>query len=112
MIVVIHFHSHNTPLSDMQLLGTLDSNTTISYIDLSDNSIDDKLMSEIDAITSSRSDGRNVEGSKSPMHEVPEESDVELAKRKAIMAITRDASIPWAVSHHQIKLSVSQFHLF
>lgn len=94
----------------MQLLGTLDSNTTISYIDLSDNSIDDKLMSEIDAITSSRG-SRNVEGSKPPMHEVPEESDVELAKRKAIMAITRDASIPWAVSHHQIKLSVSQFHL-
>lgn len=38
----------------LQLLGTLDSNTTIAYIDLSDNQIDDHLMDEIDAITSSR----------------------------------------------------------
>ena len=35
---------------------------------------------------------------KPPMHEVPEESDVDLAKRSAIMQIMKDTTIPWTVS--------------
>ena len=34
---------------------------------------------------------------KPPMHEVPEESDVDLAKRSAIMKIMKDTTIPWTV---------------
>jgi hypothetical protein len=32
------------------------------------------------------------------MHEVPEESDIDLAKRSAIMQIMKDTTIPWTVS--------------
>jgi len=93
------------------LLGTLDSNTTVSYVDLSGNLIDEYLLNEIDAINSSRNSRADlsppsmntteptrvesdIDSSKPPMHEVPEESDAELAKRAAIMAIMRNTSIP------------------
>lgn len=96
------------------LLGTLDSNTTVSYVDLSGNDVSEQLMKEIDAINQSRGGAAsvsssytseptkvesNVDMTKPPMHEVPEESDAELAKRKAIMSIMKDASIPWQVSY-------------
>lgn len=105
------------------LLGTLDSNTTVSYIDLNGNLIDDRDMDEIDAINTSRANSRanqpplttsNVDSDnrdtaptsldlgKPPMHEVPEESDKELAKRKAIQSIMRDTSTPWAEKNQRI----------
>jgi len=117
------------------LLGTLDSNTTVSYVDLNDNLIDDRLMYEIDMINSSRNNrdggsnsrasyessypssamtadasepesvtrrGSNLDLDKPPMHEVPEESDTELAKRKAIMVIMKDSSIPWQEKNQRI----------
>ena len=37
---------------DLQLLGTLDSNEIISYLDLSGNLIDEHLISKIDKIMS------------------------------------------------------------
>jgi len=105
------------------LLGTLDSNTTVSYIDLRGNLIDDRDMDEIDAINSSRANRRanqspptnsnddsdkrdrtpvSLDSSNPPMHEVPEESGKELAKRKAIQSIMRDASISWAEKNQRI----------
>ena len=113
---VVYVNLTITPLSwrclgGIQLLGTLDSNTTVSYVDLSGNPIDGYLLNEIDAINSSRNSSANlsppsmntteptrvesdIDSSKPPMHEVPEESDAELAKRAAIMAIMRNTSIP------------------
>lgn len=138
-------------------MGTLDSNTTLAYVDLTGNLVDDRLMHELDSINASRnisgiaslnrtassqrkdgsrsqsfassqgststipkspiSDGVSLHsstsgkrsrssttsnssrrGSKPPMHEVPEESDVDIAKRSAIMKIMKDTSVPWAVS--------------
>lgn len=50
--------------------------------------------------TKSNSSRRSSRGPtpKPPMHEVPEESDVDLAKRSAIMQIMKDTTIPWTVS--------------
>jgi len=53
--------------------------------------------------TKSNSSRRSSRGSASPtprppMHEVPQESDVDLAKRSAIMQIMKDTTIPWTVS--------------
>jgi len=39
---------------NLQLLGTLDSNETIIYLDLSGNLIEEHLMNEIDEIMSQR----------------------------------------------------------
>ena len=66
----------------MQLLGTLDSNNTLSHVDLSGNRIDERLLLELDSINSSR----NIRGipstpsGKPPLHE---ESGSGSAKRSA-----------------------------
>ncbi len=68
----------------MQLLGTLDSNNTLSHVDLSGNRIDERLLLELDSINSSRNiRGITSKPSATPPHEVPEESGSELAKRSA-----------------------------
>lgn len=36
---------------DVQLLGTLDSNSTLSHVDLRENPVEDHLLAEIEAIT-------------------------------------------------------------
>lgn len=144
-------------------MGTLDSNTTLAYVDLTGNLVDDGLMHELESINASRNingiaslsrtasshiidasrsrsfasssqgsastipkspisggvsllsstSGKRSRSSttsnssrrgststtlKPPMHEVPEESDVDIAKRSAIMKIMKDTSVPWAVS--------------
>ena len=104
----------------------------MSYIDLRGNLIDDRDMDEIDAINSSRANRRanqspptnsnddsdkrdrtpvSLDSSNPPMHEVPEESGKELAKRKAIQSIMRDASISWAVSVTTVLMLVLLFRL-
>lgn len=112
-----------------QLLGTLDSNKTVSYVDLSGNFVDDRLMDEIDAINEARGgaspesalppenskqakvESPSIDMSKPPMHEVPEESESEVAKRKAIMAVMRDNSIPWQEKNQRILQLQQQFYV-
>merc|ERR1719203_1405419 len=53
----------------------------------------------------------NVDLSKPPMHEVPEESDAELAKREAIKAIMRDTSIPWPEKNQRIIELQQQYYV-
>ena len=189
------------------LLGTLDTNTTVCYIELSGNLIEDRLMDEIDAINeeryenisyatsvsgsrASRSMATSISGSASrsraassaarsasrsgasgsasrsraqstvsgsvsrrsgasgsatsrsraqstgtssvasrsnttsrsgksnqvdmtnpPMHEVPEESDAEIQKRKAIMEIMKDNSIPWNEKNQRIIEAQKKFYV-
>lgn len=113
--------NHITSEGCEYLLGTLDSNTTVLHIDLAGNTgIDSDLMDEIKLINSSRNSdvdrGSNIGGanaidlSKPPMHEVPEESDAELAKRRAIMAVMRDASIPWPEKNKRILALQQEFY--
>ena len=106
------------------LLGTLDSNTTVSYIELSGNPIDEHLMHELESITSSRNaqtspskEAQEAESnvdfnhSKPPMHEVPEESEAQVAKRKAIMAIMKDSSIPSQEKNQRILELQQQYYV-
>jgi hypothetical protein len=99
------------------LMGTLDSNTTVSYLDLSGNSIDQELINEINAMIAPRQSSRqsspqtNLFLGKPPMHEVPEESEAELRKRKAIMAMMSDNSIPWNEKNKRILQRQQQYYV-
>ena len=84
------------------LLGTLDQNTTLVHIDLSGNEIDNDLLEEINAINKSRGGRVGVIAGKPPMHEVPEESDAVVSKRKAIMKVMDETSLPWPEKNKRI----------
>ena len=53
------------------------------------------------AASSSKSSVK-VDLSKPPCHEIPEETDAELAKRAAVMAIMKDTTIPWNEKNKRI----------
>ena len=61
------------------------------------------------ASVSSRSNKLDL--SKPPCHEVPEESDIELAKRKAIQEIMKDTTIPWNEKNQRIIEAQKQFYV-
>ena len=46
-----------------------------------------------------------------PIHEVVEESDTELEKRKAVMAIMKDTSIPWKEKNKRIIEAQQKFYV-
>ena len=60
--------------------------------------------------TSRSGKSNQVDMTNPPMHEVPEESDAEIQKRKAIMEIMKDNSIPWNEKNQRIIEAQKKFY--
>lgn len=91
------------------LLGMLDTNTTVLHLDLNNNYIDQNLLDEIDSILSSSERESVAKSSQSKRAaidcntgEVNEETEMELAKRKAIRTVMNNTSLEWAEKNKQI----------
>lgn len=99
------------------LLGTLDSNETVVFLDLGgNNEIEDDLVDEIQNAVSKNNKGNpsqsgddSIDQSKPPMHEVAEESAETVAKRQAINAVMKDTSLSWPEKNSRI-LQLQQQH--
>ena len=99
------------------LLGTLDSNDAVSCLELNGNYIDDSLLDEIESILAGRRTAETIQSKgsvsgaevKPPMHEVPEETEIELAKRKSILGVMKNTILSWPEKNKQI-LEIQQKH--
>jgi len=67
--------------------------------------------SAISSRVSSAKSSVKVDLSKPPCHEIPEETDAELAKRAAVMAIMKDTSIPWQEKNKRILEAQKQYYV-
>eukprot|EP00804_Cyclotella_cryptica_P024464 CCRYP_017568-RB/>CCRYP_017568-RB protein AED:0.03 eAED:0.03 QI:1933/1/1/1/1/0.81/11/100/1752 len=92
------------------LLGTLDSNTTVLHLDLSNNYIDQNLLDEIDSILSSKRESV-AKSTLSNQADVDEETEIEPAKRKAILTVMNNTSLEWAEKNRQILHIKQEYHM-